>query len=60
MVARGWVARVLRAELRAKRAERERDRIADIAARAMRRLSNDDLIGLKRELIEDDADRSAG
>jgi hypothetical protein len=46
--------RVLRAELRARRAERERDRIADIAVRAMNKLSDDDLRKLRAELTGED------
>jgi hypothetical protein len=53
--------RVLRAELRAKKAEQERDLIADVAARAMDRLSDEDLVQLRAELTgEVDSDVGAG
>lgn len=42
--------RARRAERRAVEAERQRDLTADVAARAMNRLSDDDLIGLRAEL----------
>lgn len=42
--------RVLRAELRAKRAELERDRMADVASRALGRLSDTELVALRQEL----------
>jgi hypothetical protein len=60
---RSWMLRALRAEHRVRlaekrvvEAERQRDLTADLAARAMTRLSDDDLIGLRAEIdtVEDD------
>jgi hypothetical protein len=47
--------RILHAELRAKKAEQERDIIADLAARAMSKLSDADLATLRGELTGEES-----
>jgi len=51
---RSWRLRVRRAELRARQAERDRDFIGDLAARAMNMLSDDDLSRLREALTREE------
>jgi len=51
---RSWRLRVRRAELRARQAERDRDLIGDLAARAMNMLSDDDLSRLREALTREE------
>lgn len=53
MDVRLWVIRALRAERRAARAEKELSLTAEIAARAIDKLSDDELLQLRAELAED-------
>lgn len=56
-----WMIRALRAERLAKDLERQRDLTAELAARAIDKLSDDELLELREEMQDDaDGERSHG